>query len=125
MNWEFNNDRPIYAQIVEHMKLFIVSGEIPAGAKLPPVRELAAEAGVNPNTMQKALSELERIGLMYANRTSGRFITEDSAMILKIKQELAEESIRAFLQNMKKIGYDKTQTVSLIEKYDKGENIHE
>lgn len=125
MNWEFNNDRPIYTQIVEHMKLFIVSGEIAAGSKLASVRELAGDAEVNPNTMQKALSELERIGLMHANRTSGRFITEDNAMILKVKQELAEESIQVFLQNMKKIGYDKTQTISLIEKYDKGEEIHE
>lgn len=125
MNWEFNNERPIYTQIVEHMKLFIVSGEIAAGSKLASVRELAGDAEVNPNTMQKALSELERIGLMHANRTSGRFITEDNAMILKVKQELAEESIQVFLQNMKKIGYDKTQTISLIEKYDKGEEIHE
>ena len=90
MNWEFNNDRPIYTQIVEQIKLFIVSGEIAAGSKLASVRELAADAEVNPNTMQKALSELERIGLMHANRTSGRFITEDNAMILKVKQELAE-----------------------------------
>ena len=125
MNWEFNNDRPIYTQIVEQIKLFIVSGEIAAGSKLASVRELAADAEGNPNTMQKALSELERIGLMHANRTSGRFITEDNAMILKVKQELAEESIQVFLQNMKKIGYDKTQTISLIEKYDKGEEIHE
>ena len=125
MNWEFNNDRPIYAQIVEHMKLFIVSGEIAPGSKVASVRELAAEAGVNPNTMQRALTELERVGLMYANRTSGRFVTEDNAMILKVKQELAEESIKAFLQNMQKIGYDRTQTISLIKKYDKGEEFHE
>ena len=121
MKWEFHNDRPIYTQIIEHMKLFIVSGEVPAGSKLPSVRELAEEAEVNPNTMQKALSELERIGLMHANRTSGRFITENEAVILNIKQELAEESIHSFLQNMNKIGYDKTQTISLIEHYNKGE----
>ena len=125
MNWEFHNDRPIYSQIVEHMKLFIVSGEFAPGAKVAPVRELAAEAEVNPNTMQKALSELERLGLMYANRTSGRYITEDKTMILKIKKELAEESIQAFLQNMEKIGYDKKHTISLIEEYEKGEDIHE
>lgn len=125
MDWEFHNDRPIYTQIVEHMKLFIVSGEITAGSKVASVRELAADAGVNPNTMQKALSELERIGLVYTNRTSGRFVTEDYEMILKVKREIAEENIYAFLQNMKKIGYDRTQTISLIEQYDKGENIHE
>lgn len=125
MKWEFNNDRPIYAQIIEQMKLFIVSGELKAGEKVMPVRELASGAGVNPNTMQKALSELERCGLLFTNRTSGRFITEDNAMIQEIKKELAKENIENFLKNMKKIGYDKNQTAELIINFKKGDDINE
>lgn len=125
MQWDFDNDRPIYSQIIEHMRLFIVSGQLIAGEKLPSVRDLAAAAEVNPNTMQRALTELERTGLVYTNRTSGRFITEDQEMIQKVKQEIAQESIRAFLQNMKKIGYDKKETVHLLEQFEGGEDCHE
>jgi GntR family transcriptional regulator len=123
MKWEFNNDRPIYAQIIEQMKLFIVSEQLKPGAKVPSVRELAAEAEVNPNTMQKALAELERTGLVYANRTSGRFISEDKNMIYQIKQELANENIQIFLNNMEKIGYDKNQTLIMIENFRKGDEL--
>ena len=119
MQWEFNSDRAIYAQIIEQMKLFIVSGELEPGDKVPSVRELASEAGVNPNTMQKALSELERSGLLFSNRTSGRFITEDDTMIQNIKEELAKENIENFLKNMKKIGFDKKQTAELILNFEK------
>lgn len=125
MQWEFNSDRAIYAQIIEQMKLFIVSGELKPGDKVPSVRELASEAGVNPNTMQKALSELERSGLLFANRTSGRFITEDDTMIQNIKEELAKENIENFLKNMKKIGFDKKQTAELILNFEKGVDFNE
>ncbi len=86
MIWDFQGDRPIYLQIVEQVQLRIVSGYYPAGSKLPAVRDLAAEASVNPNTMQKALAELERKGLVYSQRTAGRFITEDKSMIEQIKK---------------------------------------
>lgn len=125
MQWEFNSDRAIYAQIIEQMKLFIVSGELEPGDKVPSVRELASEAGVNPNTMQKALSELERGGLLFSNRTSGRFITEDGAMIQNIKEELAKENIENFLKNMEKIGFDKKQTAELILNFEKGVDFNE
>ncbi len=125
MQWEFENDRPIYAQIIEHMKLFIVSGQLATGEKIPSVRELAAQAEVNPNTMQKALAELERTGLVYSNRTSGRFITEDNKMIQQIKQELAQQSIQVFLQNMRQIGYTTRETIQILENYEKGENKNE
>ncbi|MFQ7293168.1 MAG: GntR family transcriptional regulator [Monoglobales bacterium] len=125
MQWEFNSDRAIYAQIIEQMKLFIVSGELNPGDKVPSVRELASEAGVNPNTMQKALSELERGGLLFSNRTSGRFITEDGAMIQNIKEELAKENIENFLKNMEKIGFDKKQTAELILNFEKGVDFNE
>lgn len=125
MKWNFDNDRPIYAQIIEHMKLFIVSGELKAGARVAPVRELASEAGVNPNTMQKALAELEKTGLVCTSRTSGRFITENEDMILTIKQEIAEENIRIFFENMKKIGYDKTKILDLVKNYRAGDDKDE
>ncbi len=117
MKWEFSDDRPIYSQIIEQMKLFIVSGELTPGQKVMSVRELAYAAGVNPNTMQRALSELERMGLMTSNRTSGRFITEDVGIIQSAKLEIARKSISDFLSNMRIIGFDKDTVIKLIEKY--------
>ncbi len=116
MTWSFTADRPIYMQMQEQIKLFIVSGIYPAGAKLPAVRDLAAEAGVNPNTLQKALLELEREGLVYTQRTSGRFVTEDEEMINQVKTELAQEQILQFLKKMEDMGFDKTETLELIRK---------
>ena len=94
----------------------IISGIYTPGAKLPSVRDLAQEAGVNPNTMQKALSELERTGLLFSQRTSGRFITEDLAMIEKTKEDLASIQIKEFLEKMEHIGFTKESTIQLIEK---------
>ena len=117
MKWEFSNDRPIYSQIVEQMKQFIVSGELKPGDKVMSVRELAYAAGVNPNTMQRALSELERMGLMSSNRTSGRFVTEDVGIIQSAKLEIARKTITDFLSNMRKIGFDKDTVLKMIEKH--------
>ena len=100
MNWQFESDRPIYVQLKEQLLLMIVSEKYPAGAKLPAVRDLAAEASVNPNTLQKALSELERDGLVYTQRTSGRYVTEDKKMITQAKNALAIEQIEQFLKKM-------------------------
>lgn len=116
MAWKLNSERPIYAQIIERITVDIISGNYPPGSRLPSVRELAAEAGVNPNTMQKALSELERTGLIYSQRTSGRFITEDLSMMEEIKNNFAAEQIREFMDKMQKIGFDYSLTVQLIEK---------
>ena len=121
MSWNLNSERPIYAQIMERITLDIISGVYPPGAKLPSVRELAQEAGVNPNTMQKALSELERTGLLFSQRTSGRFITEDLAMIEKTKTDLASEQIKEFLEKMERIGFNKSAAIELIEKTEKEE----
>ncbi len=114
MAWTLYADRPIYTQLVEKIQRDIVSGVYKAGDKIPPVRELATEAAVNPNTMQKALAELERMGLLYAQRTSGRFVTEDEDMINKVKEEMASQQIQVFLENMKQLGYDVEQTISVI-----------
>ena len=113
MAWELNNDRPIYAQIVEILQLRIVSGFYPAGEKLPSVRELAAEAGVNPNTMQKAFMELERSGLITTMRTSGRVVTEDESMICEIKETIAIAEIENFFKKMREIGFSQEQTMEL------------
>ena len=103
MSWNLNSERPIYAQIMERITMDIISGIYAPGAKLPSVRDLAQEAGVNPNTMQKALSELERTGLLFSQRTSGRFITEDLAMIEKTKVDLASIQIKEFLEKLEHI----------------------
>lgn len=114
MEWSFKADLPIYSQLVEKIKLGILSGELPPGSKLPPVRELAAEAGVNPNTMQRAMQELEREGLVYTQRTAGRFVTEDAVAIGTVKKEMAESKICAFLAEMALLGYDRSGTIALL-----------
>ena len=116
MSWDLNSDRPIFIQIIEKIQMDIISGQYCPGDKLPSVRELAGEASVNPNTMQKALSELERTGLVYSQRTSGRYITEDAAMIGKLKEQLAEGIISDFFLNMEKLGFQREVAFSLLAK---------
>jgi DNA-binding transcriptional regulator YhcF (GntR family) len=115
MAWQFNADRPIYKQLKERILLQIVSGAYRAGAQLPTVRELAEEAAVNPNTLQKALTELERDGMVYALRTSGRFVTEDKALIRRAKNDLAQEQIHLFIEQMEAIGYTADEAIALIQ----------
>ncbi len=117
MEYQFTNDKPIYLQLMDVFKVAIVSGELPKGARLDSVRDLAIVAKVNPNTMQKALSELERIGLVRTERTSGRFITDDEELILTMKKEIAENEIKEFLEKMKKMGITKEAVVKLISDY--------
>lgn len=121
MSWELKSDRPIYSQLVEQIKLMVVSGVFSAGAKLPSVRELAADASVNPNTMQRALSQLENEGLLYTQRTSGRFVTEDVQKIMSIKNGLAVDLIHELMDKMTRLGYDRQQTLSLLNQYMKEE----
>lgn len=116
MDWTFRTDTPIYTQLCERLTLAIVSGGYAPGQRLPAVRELALDAGVNPNTVQRALGELERLGLVYAQRTAGRFVTEDAERIGREKQRIAEERTRGFLDAMEELGYDRAQTVALLEK---------
>lgn len=114
MAWNLNSDRPIFLQIVERIQMDIISGKYKPGDKLPSVRDLAADAAVNPNTMQKAFSELERMGLVYSQRTSGRYITEDLVMIEELKSTLAKEKIEEFLNIMQKIGFNNEEILTLI-----------
>lgn len=114
MGERFDTSRPIYAQIVERLKAKILAGVYPPGGHLDSVRDLAAAAGVNPNTMQRALAELERTGLVYTQRTAGRFVTEDVAVIDSAKQELAHQQVGAFLRRMERMGYDREQAAQLV-----------
>ena len=121
MAWNLNSDRPIYAQILERIQMQIVSGVYQPGTKIPSVRELAADAGVNPNTMQKALAELERSGLVMTQRTSGRVVTEDLNMIKETRNQLAGEQVKDFLNRMKDLGFDREDIIDLLTKETGGE----
>jgi len=115
MKYEFNPTIPIYIQIMEEIKRQLVSGERAPGDKIESVRELAQLMGVNPNTMQRAFAELEREGLMYTERTSGRFITTDSVLINKIKEESVRSMIAEFVGVMRKSGFTKADIIRLVE----------
>ncbi|MDR3766525.1 MAG: GntR family transcriptional regulator [Butyricicoccus sp.] len=119
MNWKFTDDRPIWVQLTEQLTLRIVSGEYQPGGALPSVRALAAEAGVNPNTMQRALAELENQGLAEARRTAGRTVTEDLELIQSTRRKLAFGRIDAFLVSMRALGYTDEQTRALIAQWEK------
>ena len=121
MQWKIDGSAPIYSQLVEQIKLGIVSGEWIPGQRVPAVRELAVDAGANPNTMQRALQELEREGLMFSQRTSGRFVTEDTEMIEDAKRTLAKRHITAFVQQMQALGYTRQEIVALLEESERGE----
>lgn len=113
MAWNFDENRPIYSQLVEILETKIVSGEYQPGAKLPSVRELAITAAVNPNTMQRAFSELEREGLVNTNRTSGRTVTEDPNMLRQVRSQLAKGHVDYFFKKMKELGYTNQEITSL------------
>ena len=113
--FQFNATQPIYIQMIDIFKLKIISGEWEKGARVPPVRDLALQYGVNPNTMQRSLSELEREGLMYTERTSGRFITKDCSAIENEKKKMADIEIRSFLGKMSGFGYTTEEITRLIE----------
>jgi len=114
MKWSFSNDTPIYAQLIEQIKVGVVTGVFPPGERLPSVRDLATEAGVNPNTMQRALAELERDGLVHSQRTAGRFVTEDDAAIRAAKRALARRHLESFLSAMAGLGYEKEELTDLL-----------
>ena len=122
MNWHFNSDMPIYTQLVSQIKFAIVSGELPPGERLSTVRDLASEAGVNPNTMQRAFQELEREGLVFSQRSSGRFVTEDVSIIEKAKMALAQEHISKLILSMERLGYDRAEIIALLEEKNEEDN---
>ena len=125
MPWNLDSWRPIYLQIIERVQMDIITGRYQPGDKLPSVRDLAQEAAVNPNTMQKALSELERSGLIYSQRTSGRFITEDKELIHQMKKELAAAEVSAFVAHMKQLGITPEEIRQLLAETIEEEENHE
>ena len=125
MPWNLDSSRPIYLQIIERVQMDIITGRYQPGDKLPSVRDLAQEAAVNPNTMQKALSELERSGLIYSQRTSGRFITEDKQLIHQMKKELAAAEVSAFVAHMKQLGITPEEIRQLLAETIEEEENHE
>lgn len=125
MPWNLDSSRPIYLQIIERVQMDIITGRYQPGDKLPSVRDLAQEAAVNPNTMQKALSELKRSGLIYSQRTSGRFITEDKELIHQMKKELAAAEVSAFVAHMKQLGITPEEIRQLLAETIEEEENHE
>lgn len=115
MNWKLSEDRPIWIQLAEQLTLRIVSGEYGPGTAVPAVRVLAAEAGVNPNTMQRALAELEARKLVETRRTAGRTVTEDMALLRRVREELAYKLMDEFLASMKALGYTDDQARALLQ----------
>lgn len=121
MGISFNNDRPIYLQIVEQIKLDIISGKYKQGEKLPSVRDLANSYKVNPNTMQRAFAELEDLQLVYTERTNGRFVATKEGLIENIKKQIAESKIEEFLQYMHSLGFSDEKIIAYIRDARKGE----
>lgn len=124
MRWNISSDAPVYSQLVEHIKLAIISGDFPLGSKLPSVRELAADAGVNPNTMQRAFAELEREGLVLTQRTSGRSVTNEAGLVETAKRHLASAAIQTFWVSMRRLGFDQSEALQMLKssgKTEKGE----
>lgn len=115
MNFIFDNDRPIYIQLVEQLKEYIIAGKIKSGEKLPSVRELAMQIKVNPNTVQKALAEIENQKLIYTERTNGKFVTENEELIENVKKELAMTKAHKYFQDMQKLGIDKDKAISYLQ----------
>ncbi len=117
MDYVFDNERPIYIQLVEMIRIDIVSGKFKKGQKLPSVRELALIMKVNPNTMQKALVELENENLVYTERTNGKYVTQDEKLIERAKKELAREKVNNYLNSMKSIGINYDSAVRYLQEF--------
>ena len=114
MEWRFTDDRPIWQQLTDQLTLSILKGEYPPGGRLPPVRELAAEAGVNPNTMQRALAQLEQEGLAKADRTAGRLVTQDRQILESVRLREAQAVIQGYFEAMSALGYSRERAVELL-----------
>lgn len=115
MSWNLSKDRPIYLQLVEQIKLQILSGTYPCGSHFPSVRELAADAAVNPNTMQKALSALEQDGLLIGSRTNRRSVTSDEALIRSMREEIAAGIIKDCQDALLRLGFSEEESISLLQ----------
>ena len=111
---KFDNNIPIYIQLVEQIKIDIISGKIISGERLPSVRDFALQMKVNPNTMQKALQELEDLKLIYTERTNGKFVTDDKELIDKFKKQYADDLSKKYFENMQSISFTKEETIEYL-----------
>ena len=118
MEFTFDNNIPIYIQLLEYMKIYLISGVFKCGDKLPSVREFATTFKVNPNTMQKALCELESMKLIYTERTNGKYVTNDKKVIEKLKDEYAMTLAQSYFNGMKRIGLGKADSIKYLEGID-------
>ncbi len=118
MKWEFKSGIPIYLQIISLLKMKIAAGELPPGSQVQPVRELAMEAGVNPNTMQRALTQLEQEGLLYTQRTSGRFVTEDKEVLKEMRKSLSEQYVKDLFEALGEIGMNREEIIEAVSSFE-------
>ena len=118
MDFTFDNNIPIYIQLLEYLKIYLISGVFKCGDKLPSVRDFANTFKVNPNTMQKALSELEDMKLIYTERTNGKYVTKDEKLLEKLKDEYAITLAKSYISGMKKIGLGKADSIKYLEGLD-------
>lgn len=116
MDITFDNNIPIYIQVLEYIKIYIISGTFKCGEKLPSVRDFALTFKVNPNTMQKALQELENDGLIYTERTNGKYVTKDNKIIEKLKDEYALTLAKSYFEGMKRIGLGKAESIKYLDR---------
>lgn len=116
ITYSFDNERPIYLQLMEMIKIQIISGKIKPGGKLPSVRDYAHEVKVNPNTVQKALTELERENLIYTERTNGKYVTDNLSLINQLKTKIANNLIIKFIEDMNNIGISKEEIITYFKK---------
>ena len=114
MSWHFDDERPIYNQIVNRILTDVVTGVYKPNDRLPSVREFAADAGVNPNTMQKALVDLERTGVVYARTTAGRFVTDDAELIEQVRKDMLKDEVSRYLQRCEKFGLDRIKAADMV-----------
>lgn len=121
MEWNFKDGQPIYSQIIDQMSMKIASKAYAPGDKIPSVRDMATDAGVNPNTMQRALGELERRGLLYTERTSGRYITKEEEVLKNLHRQLAERYIEELFDNLKKIGMTDKEIIDAVNDWEREE----
>jgi DNA-binding transcriptional regulator YhcF (GntR family) len=118
MSFTFDNNIPIYIQLLEYLKIYLISGVFKPGEKLPSVRDFSSTFKVNPNTMQKALAELESMNLIYTERTNGKYVTKDTKVIEKLKDEYAITLAKSYFQGMQKIGLGKADSIKYLEGID-------
>ena len=114
MQWKFTGEKPVYLQIMEHIRGAILVGEYPPGNRIPPVRDLATAAKVNPNTMQRALMELEREGLLVSCGTMGRFVTDDQRVLDNMKHMAMDAIIRASAAQFRALGLTMEEAANML-----------